>query len=171
MLKNTIQDALNAQMNAEIYSAYLYLSMSAYFESLNLKGFANWMRVQAQEEMMHAMKFYGYIAERGGRVKTAAIEAPPTDWDSPLAVFTHTLKHEQKVTALIHGLVDLAAGEKDHATANFLQWFVGEQVEEEASADGIVQQVKLAGESPHGLLMLDKEYGQRVFQPPQKDKE
>ncbi len=171
MLKKTMQDALNAQMNAEIYSAYLYFSMSAYFESLNLKGFANWMRVQAQEEMMHAMKFYAYILERGGRVMTAAIDAPPTDWDSPLAVFTNTHEHEQKVTSLIHALVDLAVKEKDHATANFLQWFVGEQVEEESSADAIVQQMKLAGEAPHALFMLDKEYGQRVFQPPASSKE
>jgi ferritin len=127
--------------------------------------------VQAQEEMMHAMKFYDYILERGGRVAAAAIEAPPSGWDSPLAVFAHTLKHEQKVTSLIHGLVDLAVKEKDHATSNFLQWFVTEQVEEEASAEGIVQQLKLAGESPHGLFMLDKEYGQRVFQPPAQEKE
>lgn len=169
MLKKTMQDALNTQMNAEIYSAYLYLSMSAYFESLNLKGFANWMRVQAQEEMIHAMKFYDYILERGGRVMTAAIQAPPTDWDSPLAVFTSTYGHEQKVTSLIHGLVDLAVKEKDHATVNFLQWFVAEQVEEETSADGIVQQLKLTDESPQGLLILDKEYGQRVFQAPAQE--
>ena len=166
MLKKTMQDALNAQMNAEIYSAYLYFSMSAYFESLNLRGFANWMRVQAQEEMMHAMKFYDYILERGGRVLTSPIDAPPTDWDSPLAVFTNTYAHEQKVTSLIHALVDLAVKEKDHATTNFLQWFVGEQVEEESSADAIVQQMKLAADAPHAIFMLDKEYGQRVFQPP-----
>ena len=171
MLKKTMQDALNAQMNAEIYSAYLYFSMSAYFESVNLKGFANWMRVQAQEEMMHAMKFYDYVLERGGRVMAAGIDAPQTDWDSPLAVFEHTYEHEQKVTSLIHALVDLAVKEKDHATSNFLQWFVGEQVEEEASADAVVQQMKLAADAPHALFMLDKEYGQRVFQAPASEKD
>jgi ferritin len=166
MLKENIQNALNQQVNAEMYSAYLYLAMSSYFESVNLKGFANWMQVQAQEEMVHAMKFYTYIFERGGRVTLSAIEAPPKQWESPLAVFESTLQHEKKVTGMINGLVDLATSEKDHATCNFLQWFVAEQVEEEASADGMVQKIKLVGDAHGALFMLDKEFGQRVFTPP-----
>jgi len=166
MIKEKIQDALNKQLNAELYSSYLYLSMSAHFESVSLKGFANWMRVQAQEELTHAMKFYDYIHERGGRVTLTSIDAPQTQWDSPLAVFEHVYKHEQKVTGLINDLVDLALSEADHATNNFLQWFVTEQVEEESSADEIIQKLKLVGEASGGLLMLDQELKQRVFTPP-----
>ena len=166
MIKEKIKDAINKQINAEMYSAYLYLSMSAYFESINLKGFASWMKAQAQEEMVHAMKFYDYVNERGGRVLLTAIEAPPTQWDSPLAVFEYTYQHEQKVTGLINTLVNLANSESDHATHNFLQWFVGEQVEEESSADEIVQKLKLVGNDGGGLFMLDQEQGQRIFTPP-----
>lgn len=171
MIKEKIKDAINKQINAEMYSAYLYLSMSAYFESINLKGFANWMKAQVQEEMVHAMKFYDYINERGGRVLLTAIDAPPTQWDSSLAVFEYTYKHEQRVTGLINGLVDLAISEKDHATNNFLQWFVAEQVEEESSADEVVQKLKIAGDQGGGLFMLDRELGQRVFTPPAATKE
>jgi ferritin len=166
MIKEKIQDALNKQLNAELYSSYLYLSMAAYFESIRLKGFANWMRVQAQEELLHSMKFYDYIQERGGRVILASIDEPQTQWDSPLAAFKHVYQHEQKVTGLINNLVTLALSEADHATHNFLQWFVAEQVEEEASADEIVQKLGLLGEERSGLFMLDKELGQRVFTPP-----
>jgi ferritin len=166
MISEKIQDAFNGQINAETYSAYLYLSMSAYFESISLPGFANWMRVQAQEEMTHAMKFYHHIVERGGRVAMRPIEGPPTEWESPLAVFEDTYRHEQKVTALINGLVDLAIEERDHAANNFLQWFVAEQVEEEASADEVLQRLKLIGDGGGGLLMLDRELGQRVFTMP-----
>ena len=166
MLSEKMQKALNGQLNAELYSAYLYLSMSAYFESLNLAGFANWMKVQAQEETVHAMKFYAHINERAGRVKLGAVEAPGLEWDSPLAVFEAAYEHEQKVTGLINGLVNIAKGETDHATEIFLQWFVTEQVEEEASADAVVQQLKLVGDAPGGLFMLDRELGQRVFTPP-----
>lgn len=166
MIKEKIQDALKNQLNAELYSSYLYLSMSAHFESVSLKGFANWMRVQAQEELTHAMKFYDYIQERGGRVTLTSIDAPQTQWDSPLDVFEHVYKHEQKVTGLINDLVDLALSEADHATNNFLQWFVTEQVEEESSADEIIQKLKLVGEASGGLLMLDQELKQRVFTPP-----
>ncbi len=167
MIKEKIQNALNRQTNAEMYSAYLYLSMSAFFESINLKGFANWMRVQTQEEMAHAMKFYDYINERGGRITLTAIDAPPTQWKSPLDVFEHVYKHEQRVTGLINDLVNLAVAENDHATNNFLQWFVAEQVEEESSADEIVQNLRLLGDARgSGLFMLDKELGQRVFTPP-----
>ncbi len=166
MINKKMEEALNAQVNAEMYSAYLYLSMESYFKSLNLNGFANWMRVQAQEEMMHAMKIYDYINERGGRVLLKVIEGPPTKWDSPLAVFEAVFKHEQKVTGLINDLVDLAIAEKDHATNSFLQWFVNEQVEEEASADEKVQQLKMMENAPGGMFMLDRELGQRVFTPP-----
>jgi ferritin len=166
MIKDKIQDALNKQLNAELYSSYLYLSMAAYFESINLKGFANWMRVQAQEELMHAMKFYDFINERGGRVTLTPIDGPPTQWDSPLAVFEHVYQHEQKVTGLINNLVNLTISEADHATNNFLQWFVAEQVEEESSADEVVQKLKIAGDRGGGLFMLNQELGQRVFTPP-----
>lgn len=166
MLSKKMEKALNDQIQAEIYSAYLYLSMEAYFQSINLTGFASWMRVQYQEEMAHAMKFYGYINERGGRVILQAIESPPSDWESPLAVFEATLEHEQKVTARINDLVDVAIAERDHATNNFLQWFVAEQVEEEDSANGVVEQIKLLGDAQGGIFMLDRELGQRTFTPP-----
>ena len=166
MIKEKIQDALNKQINAELYSSYLYLSMSAFFESINLKGCANWMRVQTQEELVHAMKFYDYLIERGGKVLLSSIESPPTEWPSPLAIFENAYQHEQKVTGLINYLVDLAIAEKDHATNNFLQWFVSEQVEEEASADEVVQKIKLMGDARGGIFMLDRELAQRVFTPP-----
>jgi len=166
MLSKKMQDALNKQTNAELYSAYLYASMSAYFESVNLRGFANWMRVQTQEEVMHAYKFYNYINERGGRVALQAIEAPPQEWDSPLAAFEAVRVHEQKVTGLINDLVNLAISEGDHATNNFLQWFVSEQIEEEASAHDVVQKLNLVGEESSGLFMLDREMGLRIFTPP-----
>ncbi len=166
MIKEKIQEALNKQLNAELFSSYLYLSMAAYFESINLKGFANWMRVQTQEELVHAMKFYNFIIERGGKAVLSAIEGPPTQWKSPLAVFEHAYQHEQKVTGLINNLVDLSIAEQDHATNNFLQWFVAEQVEEEASADEVVQKIKLMGDASGGLFMLDQELAQRVFTPP-----
>ena len=166
MISKKMEEALNAQVNAEMYSAYLYLSMESYFKSLNLNGFANWMRVQTQEEMMHAMKIYDFINERGGRVLLKVIDGPPTKWDSPLAVFKAVLKHEQKVTGLINDLVDLAIKEKDHATNSFLLWFVNEQVEEEASAEEKVQQLKMMEDAPGGMFMLDRELGQRVFTPP-----
>ncbi len=166
MISKKMEKALNEQVNAELYSAYLYLSMEAYFKSLNLNGFANWMRVQTQEEISHAMKIYGFIDERGGRITLKAIEGPQTKWDSPLAVFKAVYEHEQKVTGLINDLVDLAIEEKDHATNTFLQWFVNEQVEEEASADQVVQQLKMMEKAPGGMFMLDRELGQRVFTPP-----
>jgi ferritin len=166
MISDKMQGAINSQINAELYSAYLYLSMSSYFASLNLDGFANWMRVQAQEEQLHAMKLYDYLLERGGRVLLGSIEAPPTEWASPLDAFEAVYSHEQKVTSLIHGLVNMAADEKDHATSIFLQWFVSEQVEEEASASGIVEKLKLMAQAPGGLFMLDRELGQRVFTAP-----
>ena len=170
MIKDKVEKALNIQVNKEMYSSYLYLSMSSYFSSLNLDGFANWMRVQAHEELFHAMKFYDYILERGGTVVLTAIEAPPHEWDSPLAVFKHVYEHEQKVTGLINDLVNVALAEKDHATSAFLQWFVTEQVEEEASADALVKKLELVGDQGSGLLMIDQELGQRVFTPPAAQK-
>lgn len=161
MLKENMDKALNGQVNAELYSSYLYLSMEAYFEDKGLGGFAHWMRVQAQEELFHAMRIYDHIGERGGRVVLDQIKAPPKEWDSPLAVFEAVYGHEQLVTGLINKLVDLAIEEKDHATNNFLQWFVKEQVEEEATASEIVEKLKLASEG-NGLFMMDKELGQRV---------
>ncbi len=166
MIGKKMQEALNEQINAELYSAYLYLSMVAYFESINLPGFANWMRVQTQEEVMHAMKIYDYVNERGGRVILKSIGEPQAEWKSPLAAFEAAYGHEQKVTALINGLVNLSIEEKDHAANMFLQWFVNEQVEEESSADAIVQKLKLMADAPGGMYMLDNEMGQRVFTPP-----
>ncbi len=162
-LSTRMEEALNEQINAELYSSYLYLSMSAYFESISLKGFAQWMKAQAEEELLHAIKFYDFVNERGGRVILKAIKAPETEWESPLAVFEAVLKHEQMVTGLINDLVNLAIEEKDHATNIFLQWFVSEQVEEEASAEEIVQKLKLMGEARGGMFMLDRELGERTF--------
>ncbi|WP_202318950.1 ferritin [Archaeoglobus neptunius] len=162
-------EALNRQINAEIYSAYLYLSMAAYFESVGLKGFANWMRVQWQEELAHAMKIYDYVAERGGRVRLYAIEEPPSEWNSPLDAFEHVYQHEVKVTGMINELAELAISEKDYATYNMLQWFIAEQVEEEASASEIVEKLRLIGSDGRGLLMMDSELGQRQFTPPQEE--
>ena len=166
MLDAKIEKAFNEQLNAETYSAYLYLSMSAHFEAINLKGFASWMRCQAQEEMVHAMKFFNFILERGGKVSLTAIGGPETAWDSPLAAFGNAYAHEQKVTGLINGLVDVAGEIRDHASEVFLQWFVTEQVEEEASADEVVQKLKLVADAPGGLFILDQELAQRVFTPP-----
>ncbi|MDD1661889.1 MAG: ferritin [Methanomicrobiales archaeon] len=163
MIKDNIRDAINAQMNREFFSSFLYLSMSAYFESVNLRGFARWMQVQAQEEHGHGMKFYGYLVEQGARVALEAIEAPQTEWTNPLAAFEHALGHEQKVTARIHDLMELAMSEMDHATSGFLQWFVSEQVEEEAVAGEIVFKMKLASAEKGAVLLylLDHELGKR----------
>jgi ferritin len=163
MISEKVQKALNDQLNAELYSSYLYLSMNAYFNSVNLNGFANWMYAQAQEELMHAMKFYDFINQRGGRVVLAKIDAPPDQWDSPRAVFEDTLKHEQKVTGLINALVETAVAEHDHATNIFLQWFVTEQVEEEDSVGNVLEQLKLLGEAKGGLFMMDRELSKRTF--------
>jgi ferritin len=166
MISKKMVDALNEQVNAELYSAYLYLAMEAYFHDAGLEGFARWMHVQTLEETTHAMKIFDFIVERGGRASLKAIDKPQATWKSPLEVFKAVCKHEQKVTGLINGLVDLAIKEKDHATNSFLKWFVDEQVEEEASADDVVRKLKLMAEAPGGLFMLDKELGARVFTPP-----
>ena len=161
MLSDKMQAAMNKQINAELHSAYVYLSMAAYFEDANFTGMAHWMRMQADEELAHAMKFFDFINERGGRVLLQPIDGVPSEWASPLAVFEGALAHEQKVTALINDLVDLALDERDHASNSFLQWFVAEQVEEEASADDMVQKLRLAGDAPQALLFLDAEMGSR----------
>ena len=166
MLSTTMEKAVNEQINKEFYSAYLYLSMVAYFESLNLMGFAAWMRAQTQEEMFHGMKMFDQVNERGGRVTLDAIEKPETEWGSPLEAFDAALTHEQYVTGRINSLVDLARKESDHASVIFLQWFVMEQVEEESSVGAVVQQLRLIGDSANALLMLDRELGARIFTMP-----
>ena len=163
MLDKRMEEALNKQFNAEVYSAYLYLSMSAHFEDKNLPGFAHWMKQQVQEEMFHGMKFYGFIIDRGGRVDLKAIEAPPAEWSSAVDVFTETLKHERYVTSLINELASLATELNDQASQVFLHWFVNEQVEEEATADEWLQKVKMVESNPGALYFVDREALQRTF--------
>jgi len=158
--------ALNDQMMFEMFSANIYLSMATWFDEKNLDGFANWMRIQYEEEMFHAAKLRNHIHERGCRVFITGTDAPPTDWESPLAVFENALKHERIVTGRFNDLVALANEENDFATANFLQWYIAEQVEEEASVDGVVQKLHLMAGAPGALFMLDREMSQRVFTPP-----
>ncbi len=166
MLSDKVQAAMNKQINAEFHSAYIYLSMAAYFEDKNLQGFANWMRIQTQEERDHALRFYDFIVERRGRVLLEPIAAVPTEWDSPTAVFEAAFAHEQKISGMINDLMDLALKEKDHAAASFLKWFVDEQVEEESNADNIVQQLKLIGDAGAALFLMDREMATRVYTPP-----
>lgn len=166
MMKKPVAEALNDQINAEFYSAYLYLSMAGALEDMGLRGFANWMRIQAREETGHGMKIFNHLIERGARVTLTAIKAPPTEWPDVLTIVKESLKHEQHVTGRINALVDLAIKESDHATNAFLQWFVDEQVEEEASLEEIVQQLNLAHDSKGALFILDKEMGTREFVPP-----
>jgi ferritin len=169
VLSKKMEKALNEQINAELYSAYLYLSMAAWCEGQGLEGFGNWFKIQAQEELTHAMRFYTYVFGRGAAVKMKAIEAPKTSWKSVLATFQDTLKHEQKVTGLINALVKLARNEADYATENMLQWFVAEQVEEEDTADKIRQRLELIGKDGQGLYMVDRELATRVFTPPAQE--
>lgn len=164
MFSKKIQDAVNAQIKRELESAYIYLSMAAYFDSINLPGFAHWMKMQFQEEQAHAFKFYDYIYDRGCRVVLQAIDQPPVEFQSPLDAFEKTLAHEQKVTGHIHDLYALAIEEKDFASQIILQWFVEEQVEEEKTAGDIVDTLKRIGDNDHAMIMLDRELGQR--QPP-----
>ena len=161
MIGKPMQDAMNEQINKELFSSYLYLSMAAYFEDKNLPGFANWMRVQADEEREHAMKFYDFILERGGRVFLKAIDAPKTDWNSSLEVAEEVAAHEAKVTASIYALYELALKEKDYPAQMMLQWFITEQVEEEKNAGEIVEQLKRVGEQGPGLMMTDRHLGKR----------
>jgi len=164
MLSPKIEAALNEQLNAELQSAYLYLAMTAWFDNQGLSGFAGWMKAQFKEELEHAFRFYRYINDRGGKVSLGAITAPPDSWESPLAAFKAAYEHEVSISQRINRLVDLAAGENDHATGAFLQWFVTEQVEEEASVDAVVQKLKLIGDRPHALFMIDRELGRRASQ-------
>ena len=166
MLSAKMSEALNGQLNKEIYSAYLYLSMSAYSTYIGLKGFANWFMVQYQEESVHAMKIYDYINSQGGQVKLLAVAQPPAEFKSPLDMFEKTLEHERFVTKCINDLVDLAIKGKDHATNIFLQWFVTEQIEEEANDNEIISKLKLVGDKGDALLMIDRELAARVFTPP-----
>lgn len=163
MLKEPVLKKLNEQLNHELQSAYLYYAMAAYFESINLKGFANWMVIQAQEELSHVARFYAFINDRGARVSFAAVSEPQQDWDSAMDVMVSTYEHECQVSELINETVSLAIAENDHATNTFLQWFVAEQVEEEATADDIVQKLKLIGDNSSGLFMMDTELSKRTF--------
>ncbi len=161
MLPKKIETAINKQINHELYSAYLYLSMSAYFQGLNFEGFAHWMRVQAGEEKAHAMKFFDHILERAGAVKLDTIKTPEATWKSPLDVCQAVLKHEQFISKSVNTLMDLSRAEKDHASGTLLQWFVDEQVEEEANAALLLERVKMVKDSPGGLFMLDRQLAQR----------
>ncbi len=163
MLTESMQEALNSQLSKEMYSSNLYLAMSAYFQTVNLKGFAHWMRLQAQEETTHAMKFFDYIISRNGNVKIGTIEQPPYEWDSPLAAMEAALEHEKKVTRSITDLANLAINEGDHATHIFLQWFITEQIEEEATVLEIVEKLKMIGDWKGGILLIDNELGKRTL--------
>lgn len=165
MLSKKMEAAINDQINFEIYSSHIYLAMVSYFEDKGLPGFAAWMRAQYQEEIFHAMKMFDYVLECGGKAEIGAIKAPQTEWDSPLAAFENALEHEQTVTGRINNLVDIAQKEKDHATQIFLQWFVSEQVEEEANVGDVVNKLKLTGDGG-ALFMLDRDLATRVFTPP-----
>jgi len=161
VLSKKMEEALNKQINAELYSAYLYLAMAAYFESANLSGFAKWMELQAEEEKQHAMKLYHYVVERGGRILLEAIQQPQSSWESPLDAFNAVYTHEQHVTSLIYNLVDIAKAEKDYATEVMLHWFIKEQVEEEANASSILERIKMVKDSVNGILQYDKILGKR----------
>ena len=161
MINSKVEGALNDQIRKEFYSSYLYLSMAAQFESMNLKGFAHWMQVQANEETKHGMKIYGHVVERGGKVILQPIDAPPSNWKSAKEMFTAAYQHEQKVTESINKIVELARTKKDNATEVFLQWFVNEQVEEEATANEIAQKLKLIGDNAPALIILDGELHKR----------
>ena len=166
MISDKMCKALNNQINAELFSSYLYLSMSSWFSERSLSGFASWMRVQAQEELSHGMKIYDYILERGGKVEFGAIEQPESGWTSPDQVVEEVAKHEAKVTGLVNDLVDIALDERDHAANIFLQWFVSEQVEEEASVGEVLERMKMIDGHSAGMFAMDMELGKRVFTPP-----
>jgi ferritin len=163
MLSKLLEKELNEQINYEFWSAQLYLSMSAHFADQGLPGFAHWMYVQYQEEVTHAIKFFNYVIERGGKVLLTSIATVPTSWESPLKVVEETLEHEQKVSGRINHLADTAVAEKDHATQSMLRWFIDEQVEEEANVKAIVDTLKLVKDNGYGVYTLDKELASRVF--------
>lgn len=166
MISEKLEKAFNDQINKELYSEYLYLSMQAYFERLNLKGFVNWMNVQIQEEHAHAMGMFNYVHERGGKVQLEAIDKPQVDWNSPLHVFEEVLKHEEFVTSRINALMDVAEEVKDRAALSFLDWYLKEQVEEESNVGGVLATLKLIKDDAKALLMLDKELAARTFVAP-----
>ena len=168
MISKKLEDAINYQINRELFSEYYYLSMASYFSSVGLSGFENFFLVQVEEERFHAMKMYKFLNEKGGKVTLQAIEEPKTEFKSPLEVFELAYTHEKLVSKLINELMDLAITENDHAAKNHLNWFVDEQVEEEDSMDTIVNKLKLIDGEGYGLLMLDKELGERTFTPPAK---
>jgi ferritin len=162
MLSAKTQEAFNRQINAELFSSYLYLSMAAYFESEDLKGMAHWMRIQSQEETAHALRFFDFINNRGGRVTLNALESPQVEWKSPLEAFENAYLHEQKISGMIGDLMNLVSVERDGAGHDFLEWFCREQVEEEAAAQLIVSQLKRVGDSGVGLYLVDQELGKRT---------
>lgn len=162
MLSKALHKALNDQINHEIYSSYLYLSMAAHCESTGLAGFAQWLKVQSQEEYGHGMKFYAYLHDRNAKVTLLPIDQPPTEFKSPLEMFKQVLDHEKKVTGLIHKLYDIAVKENEYPTQVMLQWFVNEQVEEEKTAGAILEQLKMLGDSPVSLIMMDRQLGARA---------
>lgn len=166
MISKKLIKAINEQINKELFSEYLYISMQAWFANQNLDGMAAWMDAQGKEERFHAMKFFNYLIERGGKVELKAIATPTVEFDNPLKAFKMALEHEQFITKSINELMDLAIKENDHATRSFLQWYVDEQVEEEASVDKIVNMLKMVGENGHGIMMIDRELGQRTFSAP-----
>jgi len=166
MINEKMQTAFCEQINKELYSEYLYLSMKAYFLNLNLNGFATWMDVQVQEEHAHAMGMFDYVIERGGKVELLAIDKPDTNWNSPLDVFKAVLKHEEYVTSRINALMDVAEETKDRAATIFLNWYLKEQVEEEANVGGVLAQLEMIGDDKSGLFALDKELGARTFVAP-----
>lgn len=166
MLSPKMQDALNEQMKNEFFSAYLYMAMAGYFQSEDLPGLASWMRVQALEEMTHGEMFFNFICDAGGRTHLLPVDEPQNEYASPLDAFEYGLKHEQFVTERIGKLLDLARTEDSHAAQVFLQWFVTEQVEEEASFSLIIRKLSRVKDDGRGLLMVDQELGQRVFTPP-----
>lgn len=166
MFSATMQEAINGQINRELYSSYLYMAMSMYFQDEDLSGAASWMRVQALEELTHAEKFMNYVNERGGRVELQAIDKPQKMWETPVDAFKAALEHERFISSSINDLVTLARSENDYMSDNFLQWYVAEQVEEEASVNEVIRMFTLAGNAGGGLLMIDRELGSRVFTPP-----
>lgn len=166
MISKEMEKAFNEQINAELYSEYLYLSMQAYFSRLNLQGFVNWFTVQVQEEHAHAMGMFDYVHERGGEVKLMAIDAPQTDWASPLACFEQVLEHEKFVTSKINALMDVAENEKDRAALSFLDWYLKEQVEEESNVGGVLATLQLIKDDANALLLLDKDLATRTFVQP-----
>lgn len=160
-MNKRVEESFNAQINEELFSSYVYLAMSAHFESKNLEGFANWMKLQAQEEVAHAMRLYTHIIRRGGRVRLEAIAEPPAEFGTPLQTFEKALAHEQHITGTINALYEVAVEEKDYPAQMELQWFIDEQVEEEENTGGVVELLKMAGDNQGALLMLDRELANR----------